>query len=162
MSEFPLDWQPGNYTFPARNRIIAGVSLATVVLEAPAESGALITADFALEEGREVFAVPGQIFDPNFAGCHALIAKNKAKLITGATDVLRELGIVEPAAGGSAYEPRSEDEALLVTVLTTMPQAMDALVEKAGLDIGRASAALTMMELMGGAKNVGGGQWVKA
>src|SRR3989338_5696883 len=99
ISEFPLTMSPDKYTFPARNRIIAGLSLGTVVLEAPKESGAIITAELALEYGRDVFAVPGQIFDENYEGCHMLIAKAQAKLVTTPLEVMQELGVIASEAG---------------------------------------------------------------
>lgn len=164
VSEFPLDLPPDTYTFPARNRIIAALSVATVVLEAPEGSGALITADEAASYGREVFAVPGQIFDPSFGGCHSLIQKNKAKLVTSAADVLRDIGIAVPEGERVTitYEPQSEDEEKVYAILTTMPIAMDDIVQKSSLPAARASAALTMMELAGAVKNAGGGAWVRA
>jgi DNA processing protein len=162
LSEFPLDLPPDTYTFPARNRIIAGVSLGTVVIEAPAESGAIITAELALDYSRDVFAVPGQIFDPNSEGTNRLIAKGQAKLTTSAAEVLREVGVVAPEKKESAYEAASPEEAKLLAVLTTMPQASDDLVQKSGLPAGSVNALLTMMELSGGVKNVGGGMWVRA
>jgi DNA processing protein len=82
LSEFPLDVRPDKYTFPARNRIIAGLSLGALILEATEDSGSLITADLALDYNRDVFAVPGNVFDPNYAGCHALIRKGSAQLVT--------------------------------------------------------------------------------
>ncbi|MBI3619082.1 DNA-protecting protein DprA [Candidatus Peregrinibacteria bacterium] len=162
LSEFPLDFPPDTYTFPSRNRIIAGLSLATIVLEAPRESGALITADLALQYGRDVFAVPGQIFDANFRGCHDLIARAHAKLVTDPADVLQEIGIIVPEARTSpAYIPQSDDEEALLKVLTTMPQRLDELVERSGIPAARINAALTLLELAGVVKNVGSGMWVR-
>jgi DNA processing protein len=162
LSEFALDTEPGKYTFPARNRIIAGLSLATVVLEAPRGSGAIITAELALEYGRDVFAVPGLIFDPQYDGCHALLAEGKAGAARDATDVLRAIGVIVPSGEArSTYEPEGEEERTLFALLSTMPQDVDALVRASGMDTGRVNAALTMMELAGGAQNVGGGQWVR-
>ena len=91
LTEFPFDHVPGKYTFPARNRIIAGMSLGTIVFEGREKSGALITAELALDYGRDVFAVPGQIFNRNAAGCHQLLADNQAKLVTHPEDVLCEI-----------------------------------------------------------------------
>jgi DNA processing protein len=162
LSEFPLDTPPDKFTFPARNRIIAGLSLGTIVLEAPEGSGALITADLALDYGREVFVVPGQIFDPNYAGCHGLISRGHGKLVHSPTEVLADLGIIAPEAGKhTVYTPQNEDERVILDVLTTMPQAMDDLVGRTKLPVAAVSSALTMMELAGAARNVGGNQWVR-
>lgn len=162
MSEFPLDTPPDKHTFPARNRIIAGLTLGTVVFEAPKESGALITAELALEYGREVFAIPGQIFDTNFAGCHKIISLGHAKLVTTPQEILEEIGIVvSECQEQSPYTPSNPDEEQLLTVLTTMPQTMSSIIERSGIDAGRTNTALTMMELAGAAKNVGNGEWVR-
>ncbi|MFA6039453.1 MAG: DNA-processing protein DprA [Candidatus Peribacteraceae bacterium] len=162
LSEFPLFKNPEKYTFVARNRIIAGLSLATVVLEAPEGSGALITADLALGYGRDVFAVPGEVFDPNYAGCHALLKRRQAMLADHPSAVLRELGMVAPAQRESAFTPQGKDEAAVYAVLTGMPQDIDQLTERLKMEAGRINAALTMMELSGGAKNAGGGMWVRS
>lgn len=166
LSEFPLDTTPGKYTFPARNRIIAGLSLGTVVFEAAEGSGALITADLALEYGRDVFAVPGQIFDPQYAGCHRILSRGSAKLVTDPSDVLHEIGIVPPEENASEharteYQPADSDEAAIYGSLTTMPQSASDLALKAELDAAVINAKLTMLELSGVAKNVGGGMWVR-
>ncbi|MEK7218103.1 MAG: DNA-processing protein DprA [Patescibacteria group bacterium] len=161
LSEFPLPKNPEKYTFVARNRVIAGLSLATLVLEAPEGSGALITADLALGYGRDVFAVPGEVFDPNYAGCHALLKKRQAMLADHPASVLRELGMVAPVAGAPAFMPQSDDENAVYAVLTAMPQDLDQLVGRLRMEAGRINAVLTMMELSGGAKNVGGGLWVR-
>lgn len=161
LTEYPLHTTPDAFTFPARNRIIAGLSLGTVVLEAASQSGSLITASLALDYGREVFAVPGQIFDTQFEGTHELIAKGGAKLVRSAGDILTELGMVVPEGERSSYRAQTPDEKMLLTVLSSMPQSTDDLVEKSGLPIGHINATLTLMELKGGAKNVGGGLWVR-
>ncbi|MDO8648656.1 MAG: DNA-processing protein DprA [Candidatus Peregrinibacteria bacterium] len=162
LTEFALDISPGKFTFPARNRIIAGLGLGTVVLEAGEGSGAIITADLALEYGRDVFAVPGQIFDPHYAGCHGLITKGHAKLVTTPQEVLEEIGVVTSTREVvSSYTPTTPDEEAVFAALTTMPQQVDDVVERTGLDAPRVGVALTMMEIAGAAKNVGGGMWVK-
>ena len=162
LTEYATHVTPNTHTFPARNRIIAGLSAGTIVAEAAGQSGALITASLALEYGREVFAVPGQIFDPNMQGTHQLIAKGGAKLITSADDVLKELGVVAPERESpSSYKPQTPDEKTLIECLTSMPQSTDEIVEKSGLAIANVNATLTLMELKGGAKNVGMGNWVR-
>ena len=162
LSEFPIDTKPDKFTFPSRNRIIAGLSLGTVVLEAGEGSGALITADLALDYGREVFAVPGQIFDPNYIGCHQILSRGQAKLVISANAVLQELGVVMREAGKQTlFEPESKEEQVLWKALTTMPQPVNDLVERSGLPAATTGSTLTMMELAGVAKNMGDGRWVR-
>ena len=163
LSEFPLDTKPDKFTFPARNRIIAGLSLGTVVAQAAVDSGSLITADLALDYGRDVFAVCGSVFDPGFAGCHQLISRGVAKLVTCAEDVLCEVGIA--ASGVAESRPfiaESPEEEVIYKTLTTLPSSLDDIVAKAKLDAAEVNATLTMLELKGAVKNVGNGQWVKS
>jgi DNA processing protein len=162
LSEFPMFQEPERYMFPSRNRIIAGLSLATVVLEAPEGSGALITADLELDYNRDVFIVPGPIFDANYRGSNAFIAKGQGKLVQSATEVMEEMGvIVRDAPRESWYEPRTADETALWTALTPMPQSVEDLAEKSGLDHAALAATLTMMELQGAAEQAGGGMWIR-
>ena len=164
LSEFPLDTQPDQYTFPARNRIIAGLSLGTVVVEAAEGSGSLITADLALDYNRDVFAVPGQLFDPNYRGCHQLISRGQARLITDASEILTELGVIAPTLPLSdrpTFVAGSDEETKIFGSLSTMPQSLDDLVVKSKLDAAAANATLTILELKGVVRNVGGGQWVR-
>lgn len=163
LSEFPLRMGPDMFTFPLRNRIIAGLSLATVVLEAPESSGALITAKLAFDYGRDVFAVPGQMFDPNFVGCHALIQKNQARIAPSPRDVLEDIGVIVPDADPDRvlYVPQNPEEESVLKVLMTMPQNVDELVGKSGLTAGSLSAVLTVLELNGVVRNLGAGQWVR-
>lgn len=163
LSEFPLDIQPDKFTFPARNRIIAGLSLGTVVIEAAEGSGSLITAELALDYNRDVFAVPGQIFDVNYAGCHQLISKGTAKLVTTAKDVLTEIGIVASARApeDSSFTPDSPEEDTVYQSLTSMPSTIDDIAVKTALDAASLSAILTVLELKGVIENVGAGKWVR-
>ena len=162
LTEYPLHVAPDKYTFPARNRIIAAVSLGTLVAEAASQSGSLITASLALEYGKEVFAVPGPIFDPNMEGTHHLIQKSGAKLVMSAQDALIELGVVLPTGDQpSSYRPQTPDEELLMKSLNTMPQSIDDLAGRSGMSIPTINATLTLMELKGGARNIGGGQWIR-
>lgn len=162
LSEFPLDQQPEKRTFPARNRIIAALSLATVVLEAGEGSGSLITADLALEYGRDVFIVPGQVFDPGYAGANAYIAAAKGKLALGPQQILSDLGIVASQRSEIEFTSEDTEEQLLYGALTSMPQSVSDLVETAQLEAAVVTAKLTMLELQGAAKNTGNGMWVKA
>jgi DNA processing protein len=161
MSEFPLDTIPDKHTFPARNRIIAGLCLGTVVLEAGEGSGALITADLALDYAREVFAVPGQIFDLNYAGCHDILSRGLAKLVTDPDQVLREIGIVASEKKDIHIVFETNEEEQLFGALTTMPQDVSGIVTKCGLQAAAINATLTLLELKGVAKNVGNGRWVR-
>ncbi len=162
LTEYPLHIWPDKYTFPARNRIIAGLSLGTIVVEAANQSGSLITASLALDYGKEVFAVPGPVFDPNMAGTHQLIQKSGAKLIGSVDDVLIELGMVTPEKDEvSAYAAETPNEQTLLDALTSMPQTVNELTEKTGMTVATTNATLTLMELKRGARNTGMGQWVK-
>lgn len=164
VSEFPLDMRPDTYTFPARNRIVAGLTLGTVVLEAPEKSGSLITAELASGYGRDVFAVPGSVFDPHYAGCHRLIRSGQAQLAATGTDVLRSLGFAGAAdhtAVHAAFVPQDAEQQAVHQLLTAMPQSLDDLVQLSERDAGSLNALLTLMELDGGARNLGGGQWVR-
>jgi DNA processing protein len=137
VSEYAPGVEPAPWRFPARNRIVAGLCAATVVVEARERSGALITADLALEEGREVFAVPGEITSALSAGTNALLKLGAAPL-TGATDVLHSFGIeLEPEAGESS------------PLLDLLPASADELVRQTGLPAAEVAAALVELELEG-------------
>ncbi len=137
--------EPAPWRFPARNRIIAGLCAATVVVEARERSGALITSDFALEEGREVFAVPGEITSTLSVGTNALLRLGATPL-TSAADVLESLGI----ATQEARRPRMTDVA--AAVLERLPAGVDDLVRGLALPAGEVAAALAELELAGAAQ----------
>jgi DNA processing protein len=145
VSEYAPGVEPAPWRFPARNRIVAGLAQATVVVEAREKSGALITADLAVEEGREVFAVPGEVTSALSVGTNALL-KLGASVATCAADVLAAFGLVP-------QEPRPPDltppaEAILLR-LRDGPQSADELVRALELDAGAAAAALSELELHG-------------
>ena len=163
LSESPLTQQGSVYSYPARNRIIAGLSKGTVVLEAPLGSGAIITADLALEYNRDVFAVPGQIFDPNYAGCHRLLASGHGHLVTSAEEVLRELGYVTGAKRSTpSYEPQSDQERTLYNLISGLPKSIDELVEESRMPASIVGYVLTMLQLAGAANNIGSNKWIRA
>lgn len=162
LSEYPYDELPNQHAFPERNRVVAGLALATVVVEAPERSGSLITARLALEENRDVFACPGPLFDPKSEGVHRLIAEGQAQLLRSPDDVLRTIGVVAPSsATRKHFAPSSPGEASVYAHLTSMPIAMDDLVARTGKTAGELAAALTMLELAGAAAKAGGG-WVRS
>lgn len=163
VSELPPDTIPTQYSYPQRNRIIAGLSCATLVLQAPIDSGAIITADLAIDYNRDVFAVPGQVFDDASAGCHMLIGQGKAALVSSPEDLLQAMGILHSptAIATSPFSPGSDDEHSVYTALTSLPQTVDDLGEKTQLSAPRIATALTMIELAQRAKHIGGGQWVR-
>ncbi|MHB9112544.1 MAG: DNA-processing protein DprA [Thermoleophilia bacterium] len=157
ISEYPPRTQPMPWRFPARNRIMAGLSDAVIVVEARARSGSLITAEFALDGGREVFAVPGSIFSELSTGPHALM-RSGAAAVTSAEDVLESLGL-EPEQQslpiGDPHDPPetpsglSDDEQRLFRALGALPRHPDLLASRTGLDGSSTIAALISLELKG-------------
>jgi DNA processing protein len=145
VSEYPPGVEPAPWRFPARNRIVAGLAQATIVVEARERSGALITADLALEEGREVFAVPGEITSALSAGTNALLRLG-ATIVTSAADVLEAFGLASPEPAGPALSVVS---AAALARIRDGPVSADELVRALGIDAGALAAALTELELNG-------------
>lgn len=158
LSEFPPGVPALKQNFVQRNRIIAGLARATLVIEGPPESGALITARYALEANREVLAVPGNIWAPQAAGVNELI-KSGAHLVTSANDVLAVLGL-EPAASVPATPP-SESDAALLAYLSHEPTHIDDVARTTGLPVAHLLAQLMALELAGHVKEVGGKCFVR-
>jgi DNA processing protein len=172
LSEFPPGTPPLPYNFPKRNRIISGLSLAVVVVEAAGGSGSLITADFALEQGRAVLAVPGNILGGRNSGAHALL-RDGAKLVECADDILEEmnlgmgsLGIRESGVGSRrGKEPHGPDPASHDPVLRWMTLGesydLDELADRSGIDRVRLLPRLLELELGGALRRVDGGRFVR-
>jgi DNA processing protein len=156
LSEYCLGTEPLPHNFPRRNRIIAGLTLGTLVVEAAVQSGSLITARLALECGREVFAIPGSIHSPQSRGCHRLI-KEGAKLVETADDVLQELLLPAPApaAAHDAALPSRRDPVL--GALGHDPLTLDALVSRTGWPTPQLQARLLELELEGEVARLPGG-----
>ncbi|HNF93407.1 MAG TPA: DNA-processing protein DprA, partial [Anaerolineales bacterium] len=152
---------PDASNFPPRNRIISGLSLAVVVIEAAETSGALITAEFAAEQGREIFAVPGSILAPQSKGTNRLIQKGAQPLLTPA-DLMQALDLTRMDKQKSARKilPSDETEARVLNTLSSEPLHVDEIRNLANLPIEKISAALAMMELKGMVRQVGGMNYV--
>ena len=156
VTEYPMGTTPEGFRFPARNRIIAGMSYGVVVVEAARKSGSLITAELALDEGRDVFAVPGQVDSFKSAGAHWLLQQG-AKLVISAEDVLEELllcpelQVMNKGEAGVERNPASLDHASLALLEKIEPYAMkrDALIAGSGLSPGRVAEYLLLLELEG-------------
>lgn len=161
ISEYALDTSPDAKNFPPRNRIISGLSLGTIVVEAGERSGALITASFALEQNREVFAVPGPITSKASKGTNRLIQEG-AKLVTSIDDVLEELNLTQATQQQAVqlFMPESAEEALLLQHLVDAPTHVDELSRQSGLPTALVSSTLTLMELKGMVQQVGGMKYV--
>ncbi len=165
ISEYPLGTPAIAHNFPRRNRIISGLSLGVLVVEAAAQSGSLITARSALEQGREVFAIPGSIHSPLAKGCHQLIRQG-AKLVESAHDILEDLrwdnpllqanlGIATPIAASNLSDPK------LQSLLENMGHdalSVDQLVARSGLPVASVQAALLHLEMQGHIECLAGGQ----
>lgn len=171
ISEFPLGSKPRRESFPQRNRIISGLSLGVLVVEATVRSGSLITAHQATDQGREVFAIPGSIHTPQARGCHLLIREG-AKLIETADDIVSELGVLldvaiqtttpEPDLSGRqacTHDARTDS---LLTHLGFDPVSVDELVERSGLTADVISSMLLRMELLGQVESGPGGRYIRA
>lgn len=151
VSEYPPGTPPRPWRFPARNRIIAGLADGVVVVEAAEKSGALITADFCLEQGGEVLAVPGSIFSRFSAGANRLIGDG-AVVVTATEDILEAIGIQSGPDAVTAVPVKgaeSDGVTAIIKALEPQPQPVDVIAGKCGLDVAGVTAALTEMELGG-------------
>lgn len=171
VSEFPLGTSPKAENFPRRNRIISGLSLGTLVVEAAVKSGSLITARMAMEQGREVFAIPGSIHSPLSRGCHQLIREG-AKLVETANDIIEELGALagvipqdqqfsDPAAAMTESAELDNDYQQLFEFLGYDPIHIDILIDKSGLTVDAVSSMLLLLELQGKVASLPGGRYVR-
>ncbi len=163
VSEFPVGTKPESRNFPRRNRIISGLSLGVLMVEGMAQSGARITIDYALEQGRETFAVPGSILSRGSEGPHQLIQQG-AKLVSTVDDILQELNLTMVAehAEAQAVIPASPTEATILTHLSAEPVHIDELGQRTGIAAAELSGTLTMMELKGQVRQVGNMHYVIA
>jgi DNA processing protein len=163
ISEFALGYKPEASNFPARNRIISGLSRGVIVVEAGEQSGALITADFAADQGRDVFAVPGSIFQRNSRGTNRLI-RDGAQPVLSAADVLEALNLtaVTEHVEAQMLFPTDATEALLLEGLSEEPTHIDEVGRASGLPISTVSSTLALMELKGLVRQVGGMNYVRA
>ena len=156
VSEYPPGTTPAPWRFPARNRIIAGMALGVVIVEARRDGGAMITARLALEYGREVFAVAGPVHASGSEGPHALV-RDGARLVTSARDVLEDLGLASPQSAASwTQDPMpalmaslSPDERCVLGVLQAEPQLLDRIARLAGMPASATTAVLSRLELAG-------------
>jgi len=163
ITEYPLGTQPESSNFPPRNRIISGLALGVLIVEAGEGSGALITCDFALEQGRDVFAVPGNIFHRGSEGCNKLIQQG-AKVVLSVEDILEELNLTMVSQQQEVREmvPENETESTLLKYLSAEPVHVDEIRLESGLPIATVSSTLALMELKGMVRQVGGMNYVLA
>lgn len=163
VSEFSPGTPPLRHHFPQRNRIISGMSLGVLVIEAGEKSGSLITVNFALEQNREVFAVPGSIFSETSKGTNEIIKKG-ARVVTSANDIIEALDLAQITAyiDNKKIIPETPEEEELIAHLTKEPTHINELVHLTKLDTNVINSTLTIMEMKGMVKNIGGMQYVLA
>lgn len=171
LSEYPLGTPPLAANFPKRNRLIAGLSRGTLVVEAALQSGSLITARLAIEQGKDVFAIPGSIHSTQSRGCHALI-KQGAKLVESAQDILEEMQVATTTGGTtnliaedadpiSSRESVREESSPLLVALGFDPTSLDNLQSRTGLDTSTLQAQLMTLELDGHVARLPGGLFLR-
>jgi DNA processing protein len=163
VSDYLPETPPDGVNFPPRNRIISGLSLGVVVIEAPDRSGALITVDFAADHGRDVFAVPGPATAANSAGCNRIIREG-ARLVRNAEDILEDLQIARRHEAVAIQQalPMNEDDRRLLAVLSSEPQHIDDLALLSDTTVAEASARLMTLELQGLVRNAGAQHYTRA
>ncbi len=161
LSEYPPETSATAFTFPARNRIIAGLSSGTIVVEAGEKSGALITAQLALENNREVFSIPGSIFSENSIGTNNLI-KAGAKLVMNVSDILEELNFSQTELTTKPCEKitNNKDEVAILNILSDKPMHIDNIGKISKLGTANTTSILTMLEIKGWVKNIGGQNYI--
>jgi len=164
ISEQPLGSQPRGDFFPRRNRILSGVSLGVLVVEGDVKSGALITANFANDQGREVFAVPGSVFSTQSRGTNLKIQRGEAKLVIKVDDILEELNLQTAPQQIEMLElsPATDTEAELLRHISREPVHIDEVCRESGLPISTVSSLLAMMELKGLVREIGSKAYVRA
>jgi len=161
ISELAPGTPPLPMFFPRRNRLISGLSRAVVVIEAGEKSGSLITARTALEQGRDVLAVPGNVLSGRHRGAHALL-RDGAKIVESADDILEELGMSGRAATRTTGQPVAPDDPILACLTRGEPSDLDAIAERTGLSPDRLLPRLFTLELQGVVARAGGGRFVLA
>jgi DNA processing protein len=164
MSEFPLTAPPLPHHFPIRNRIVAGICRATLVIEAGLPSGSMITAQAAIDQNRDVYAIPGPIFSPTSKGTNFLL-KDGAHLVTEARDIFELFGMnvaQNASATGTLPHGRNSAEIAFFNVLSAEPMHIDTIADKAGLSVVTASVAATQLEILGFIKDTGGKMYVRS
>jgi DNA processing protein len=152
VSDFPTGTRPDRENFPKRNRIIAGLADAVIVVEAAEKGGALITAELALSYNRDVFAVPGRMGDPMSMGCNALIRKNKAAIISKASDLSYYMAWEKPKEKGiqtSLFANINEDEQRIITLIRNGTEHMDDLMLKSDWTLNKLATVLLQLEFNG-------------
>ena len=161
VSEFALGTPSFKANFPRRNRIISGLSLGTLVIEATASSGSLITAKFAMDQGRDVFAVPGSIHSETSQGTNGLL-KSGAHVVTSANDVLDLLGLsgVALSRQPSPPKPETKEEAILLPLLSKQPIHLDEIIRASGLSSTLVGSCMMMMEIKAKVRHVGGNYYI--
>jgi DNA processing protein len=164
ISEQPLGTQPRGDYFPRRNRILSGMSLGVLVVEGDLKSGALITADLANDQGREVFCVPGSIFSPQSRGTNFKIQRGEAKLVLRVEDILEELNLYTAPQQIEMQEllPATDTESDILRHITKEPVHIDEVCRESGLPVATVSSLLAMMELKGLVKEIGSKAYVRA
>ena len=163
IGDYPLGTQPRSEYFPRRNRIMSGISLGVLVVEGDVGSGARITAREALDQNRDVFAVPGSIYSPGCRGTNKLIQEGEAKLVMDVQDILEELNLTMVPVQMEMREtvPADETERLLLRHLSNQPTHIDEVRRESGLPIAAVSSALAMLELKGMVRQVGRMNYVR-
>jgi DNA processing protein len=159
ISEYPEGTEAYKSHFPARNRIIAGLSSATIVTEADSKSGSLITANFAIQANRTVMAVPGNTTSLRSAGPNNLI-KNGAQLITNASDVLAYLGLESPELVKVKPKADSKEEALIMEILSGQSMTTQQIIDETKIDAVSIASIISLMEITGKIRNLGAGSWI--